>query len=154
MYEVLKFIEHGTQCRQSMDCEKGDLLIYYLRENRQMEKETLFEWFRQIGISADQFHRCRGGRRYRYLNPCSIVVAEDGRVYLLDLEAPENESVMKKMPESNKKTFCKNCVRRRKRPCGGSGSVRLWKDDAVRPGVYCSGSSADQAGREKAGTDY
>ena len=99
MYEVLKFIEHGAQCRQSMDCEKGDLLIYYLRENRQMEKETLFEWFRQIGISADQFHRCRGGRRYRYLNPCSIVVAEDGRVYLLDLEAPENESVMKKMQQ-------------------------------------------------------
>ena len=99
MYEVLKFIEHGAQCRQSMDCEKGDLLIYYLQENRQLEKETLFEWFRQIGISADQFHRCRGGRKYRYLNPYSIVVAEDGRVYLLDLEAPENESVMKKMQQ-------------------------------------------------------
>ncbi len=99
MYEVLKFIEHGAQCRQSMDCEKGDLLVYYLRENRRLEKETLFEWFRQIGISTDQFHRCRGGRRYRYLNPYSIVVAEDGRVYLLDLEAPENETVLKKMQQ-------------------------------------------------------
>lgn len=99
MYEVLKFIEHGAQCRQSMDCEKGDLLVYYLRENRRLEKETLFEWFRQIGISTDQFHRCRGGRRYRYLNPYSIVAAEDGRVYLLDLEAPENENVLKKMQQ-------------------------------------------------------
>ena len=23
MYEVLRFIEHGTQCRQSMDCVEG-----------------------------------------------------------------------------------------------------------------------------------
>lgn len=38
IYEVLKFIEHGAQCRQSMDCEKGDLLVYYLRENRRLER--------------------------------------------------------------------------------------------------------------------
>lgn len=97
MYEVLKFIEHGTQCRQSMDCERGDLLIYYLRDNPQIEKEVLFEWFRQIGISLDQFCRCRSGRKYRYLNPYSIVVGENKRVYLLDLEAPENDPVLKKM---------------------------------------------------------
>ena len=97
MYEVLKFIEHGTQCRQSMDCERGDLLIYYLRDNPRMEKEVLFGWFRQIGLSLHQFQRCRAGRRYRYLNPYSIVVGENGKVYLLDLDAPENESVMKKM---------------------------------------------------------
>ena len=97
MYEVLKFIEHGTQCRQSMDSESGELLIYCLRDRRQLEKKVLFEWFRQIGVSLDQFHRCRRGQRYRYLNPYSIVVAENGRVYLLDLEAPENERVMKQM---------------------------------------------------------
>ena len=97
MYEVLKFIEHGTQCRQSMDSESGELLIYCLRDRRQLEKKVLFEWFRQIGVSLDQFHRCRRGQRYRYLNPYSIVVAENGRVYLLDQEAPENERVMKQM---------------------------------------------------------
>lgn len=97
MYEVLKFIEHGTQCRQSMDCERGELLIFCLRDNPRQKKEILFDWFRQISISLDQFHRCRKGQRYRYLNPYSIVVSEDGKVYLLNLEAPENEPVIKKM---------------------------------------------------------
>lgn len=97
MYEVLKFIEHGTQCRQSMDCERGSLLIYYLKDKPQIEKGVLFEWFRQIGLCVDQYHRCRRGQRYRYLNPYSIVVSEEGRLYLLDLEAPENEPVMKQM---------------------------------------------------------
>lgn len=109
MYEVLKFIEHGTQCRQSMDCEKGTLLIYFLKETCGLEKEILFEWFRQIGISLDQYHRCRSGRRYRYLNPYSVVVAEDGKVYLLDLESPENETVMKKMQNrAIRRHFVKN----------------------------------------------
>ena len=97
MYEVLKFIEHGARCRQSMDCVRGSLLICYLRDNPEVEKEILFEWFRQIGVSLDQFQRCRNGGRYRYLNPYSIVVGENKKVYLLDLEAPENEPVMKKM---------------------------------------------------------
>lgn len=115
MYEVLKFIEHGTQCRQSMDSENGELLIYYLRDSRHLEKEVLFEWFRQIGVSLDQFHRCRKGQRYRYLNPYSIVVAENGRVYLLDLEAADNEAVIKKMQN---KTVRKHFVN----PVYGAGS--------------------------------
>lgn len=115
MYEVLKFIEHGTQCRQSMDSERGELLICRLRQNRRLEKEVLFDWFRQIGVSLDQFHRCRKGQRYRYLNPYSIVAAENGRVYLLDLEAAENEPVIKKMQNQTvKKHFVK--------PVYGAGS--------------------------------
>ena len=38
MYEVLRFIEHGAQCRQSMDCVEGTILIYYLRDHPTVEK--------------------------------------------------------------------------------------------------------------------
>ena len=48
MYEVLRFVEKGTECQPSIDCLQGELLIYYLRDNTQLDKAVLFEWFRQI----------------------------------------------------------------------------------------------------------
>lgn len=99
MYEVLRFIEHGAHCRQSMDCVEGTILICYLRDHPEMQKQMLFEWFRQIGTNLEQFRRCRKGQSYRYLNPYSVVVSEEERLLLMNLEAPENEFVMKKMQQ-------------------------------------------------------
>ena len=97
MYEVLKFIEHGAHCRQSMDCIRGTILIRYLRENPRIGKAELFGWFRQLCVCVDQYHRCRSLKEYRYLNPYSVIVSEEGELFLLDLEAPENAFVMKQM---------------------------------------------------------
>lgn len=97
MYEVLRFIEHGTHCRQSMDCIRGTILIRYLKENPEIGKAGLFGWFRQLCVCVDQYHRCRKQKEYRYLNPYSIVVSEEGELLLLDLESPENAFVMKQM---------------------------------------------------------
>lgn len=97
MYEVLRFIEHGTYCRQSMDCIRGTPLIRYLKENPRIGKEELFKWFRQLCVCLDQYHRCRSWKEYRYLNPYSVIVSEEGELLLLDLEAPENAFVMKQM---------------------------------------------------------
>ena len=97
MYEVFRFIDQGTRCRQSMDCVEGSLLIYYLRDNPEPEKAVLFEWFRQIGKNLEQYRRCKNGKGYLYLNPYSIVVTEEERICLLDPDSPENEAVMKKM---------------------------------------------------------
>ncbi len=96
MYEVLKFIEHGAHCRQSMDCVQGTLLISCLRGNPEIKKNILFEWFRQLALCLEQFHRCRNGRAYRYLSPYSVVVSEEG-LLLLDLDSPENEFAIKRM---------------------------------------------------------
>lgn len=97
MYEVLKFIEHGAHCRQSMDCVQGTILLNYLKENPQIERGMLISWFRELAVSVDQYHRSHGRQNYRYLNPCSIVVSEEGTLFLLDMEAPDNEPVMKRM---------------------------------------------------------
>lgn len=97
MYEVFKFIEHGAYCRQSMDCVQGTILLDYLKENPRMEKEMLISWFRELAVSADQYHRSHSRQNYRYLNPCSIVVSEEGTLFLLDMEAPDNETAMKRM---------------------------------------------------------
>lgn len=98
-YEILRFIEHGAHCRQSLDWMEGTLLAYYLREHPQLDKELLFGWFRQLGNALDQYQRCRKGQNYRYLNPYSILVTEEGQLFLLNLEAPENGFVMKKMQQ-------------------------------------------------------
>lgn len=99
MYEVLRFIEHGSQCRQSMDYVQGTILIYYLRDSPQVEKSVLFGWFMQIGTSLDQYRRCRKGQPYRYLNPYSILVSEEGRLLLLDPDSPENDFILKRMQQ-------------------------------------------------------
>lgn len=101
MYEVLRFIDHGAGCRQSMDCVSGTLLPDYLRSRQTIGKEQLFEWFRQLAAALDQFHRCRGQQNYRYLNPYSILVSEEGNLLLLDLESPENEFVMRKLQKNS-----------------------------------------------------
>ena len=97
MYEVLSFVEHGTHCHQAMDCVQGTLLIEYLRERPEIEKQVLFEWFRKIGVCMEQYHRCRKQQNYKCLNPYSIVVTEEREIRLLDMEAPENGFVMKQM---------------------------------------------------------
>lgn len=99
LYEVLRFIEHGGQCRQSLDCVQGTILIYYLRDHPQVDKSALFGWFMQIGTGLDQYRRCRKGRSYRYLNPYSILVSEEGRMLLLDPDSPENAFIRKKMQQ-------------------------------------------------------
>ena len=97
MYEVLKFIEHGVHCRQSMDCVQGTILLNYLKENPQIERGMLISWFRELAVSVDQYHRSHGRQNYRYLNPCSVIVSEEGTLFLLDMEARDNEPVMKRM---------------------------------------------------------
>ncbi len=57
----------------------------------------LFRWFRQLCVCIDQYHRCRNWREYRYLNPYSVIVSEEGELLLLDLEAQENAFAMKQM---------------------------------------------------------
>lgn len=104
MYEVLKFIEHGAHCRQSMDCVQGTLLISCLRGNPEIKKNILFEWFRQLALCLEQFQRCRNGQNYRYLSPYSVVVSEEEGLLLLDLDSLENEFAIKKMQHRSVRT--------------------------------------------------
>lgn len=97
MYEVLKFIEHGDNCRKSTDCVSGMNLLDYLRENPVLDRGILSGWLHALAKSADCFHRAESGRNYKYLNPCSVIVNEEKKLYLLDLESHDNMPVLKKM---------------------------------------------------------
>ncbi len=80
-----------------MDYVQGELLIFRLKSCREMEKTLLFEWMRELLRQLEQFHKCFGNRGYRYMNPYSVLVTEEGKLLLLDLEAESNEFVLRNM---------------------------------------------------------
>ena len=128
-YEVFRFIDYGAQCRQSLDCVEGSLLIYYLKEYPRVEKRCLFDWFGQLCHLLEQYQRCKRGQPYRYLNPYSILVDGKARLLLLDLESPENEEAVKCMQlRSVSSRFVKPVLERR-------GSIPVSAD------IYCLGKT-------------
>lgn len=97
VYEVIKFIEHAGTCRIVMDCAVGQPLIHRLREKSSITKEMTLDWFRMIAGELDQYHRCKKGQCYRYLNPYSILVTRDEKILLLDISAEGNAFVLKNL---------------------------------------------------------
>ena len=93
-YEILKFVMHGDKCYMSTDIVKGKPLIVWLKYHAHITKEQFYEWARQIIADLDHFHRCRGDPCYQYVNPYSVIVGEDRKVYLLDLASKEQEDMM------------------------------------------------------------
>lgn len=99
MYEVLRFVDQGADCRQTIDCLEGKLLIYYLQEQPEMEKQRLWKFLRQICIQVEKYQKSTGGQNYRCLTPYSILVSEEREVFLLNPDAEENEFVVRKLQQ-------------------------------------------------------
>lgn len=90
-YDVLRLIEHGQICYISSDNVRGKTLARYLKYHPVMEKEELFSMLKDIAGQLELIHRCRGNPCYQYVNPYSIIVAEDGHIYFLDMQAESNK---------------------------------------------------------------
>ena len=93
-YEILKFVMHGDKCYMSTDVTRGKPMIIWLKYHAHITKEQFYEWVRQMIADLEHFHRCRGNPCYQYVNPYSMIVGEDGRVYLSDLASKEQEDLL------------------------------------------------------------
>lgn len=93
-YEILKFVMHGDKCYMSTDVIRGKPMIIWLKYHAHITKEQFYEWVRQMITDLEHFHRCRGNPCYQYVNPYSMIVGEDGRVYLSDLAGEGQEEMM------------------------------------------------------------
>lgn len=94
-YDVLRLIEHGQMCYISSENVQGKNIARYLKYHPVMEKRELFRLLKEIAEQLSLIHRCRGNPCYQYVNPYSIILAEDGRVYFLDMQAePNREQVV------------------------------------------------------------
>lgn len=80
-----------------MDYLPGELLIYRLKRCPEVKKALLFDWMKQLLYQLELFHRCRNNESYRYLNPYSVLVTQEEKLFLLDLEAESNEFVLRNM---------------------------------------------------------
>ena len=89
-YDVLRLIEHFQICYISSENVQGRTLARYLKYHPVMEKKEMFLLLKAIAEQLELIHRCRGNPCYQYVNPYSIILAEDGRVYFLDMKAETN----------------------------------------------------------------
>ena len=89
-YEVLRLIEHDQVCYAGSECVKGNPLPRWIKFHPCIGKEELFRMADDIAGQLSGFHRCRGNPCYRYVNPYSIIVSEDGRARFLDINAVSN----------------------------------------------------------------
>ena len=80
-----------------MDCVPGELLIYRVKHCPEMEKEIVYQWFRDILVQMEQYRKCHNDQSYRYINPYSLLVTKENHILLLDLDAESNAFVLKNM---------------------------------------------------------
>lgn len=96
-YDVLRLIEHSGSCYVSSEYVRGRTLIRYIREEKEIEKERLFAWMRKMAGTLACVHKCRGAPCYQYVNPYSMIIAEDEELYFLDLKAASNQEMLIRM---------------------------------------------------------
>lgn len=96
-YDVLRLIEHGKICYVSSEHVYGMTLVQYLQQNCYVEKEQLFLWMQEICRQLELIHRCRGNPCYKYVNPYSVIVSNDKKLYFMDIESGTNQEMLRWM---------------------------------------------------------
>lgn len=100
-YEVIRLIKQNAGCHIVMDYVEGEILVFYLKNHPDIEKEQLFIWIKQIIRQLDDIQRVKGIGAYGYVTPYCMVVKEDKSIALLDLNAESNFSVLKNMEKQS-----------------------------------------------------
>ncbi|MEG0355818.1 MAG: hypothetical protein RR621_09235 [Lachnospiraceae bacterium] len=96
-YEVLRFVEQGENCHVIMDVKAGQIFSQWMKRHPIMEKEELFQWFRELMGQLDLLHHSKGNPCYQYLTPFSIVLTQEKKILLLDFSAEENTPMIKQL---------------------------------------------------------
>ena len=89
-YDVLRLIEHGQICYISSENVQGKTLARHLKYHPVMKKSEIFTLLKEIAGQLGLIHRCRGNPCYQYVNPYSIILSGEGKIYFLDMQAESN----------------------------------------------------------------
>lgn len=97
-YAVLRFVDQNGWSYMVNDCVNGCSLMEYVKRGIQVGKGTVFDWIGQLTKQLEQYYRCGNEEAaYGYVNPYAVIVSEDGRISLLDINEPENEELLRQM---------------------------------------------------------
>ena len=93
-YNVLKLVMQGNRCYVSTDYIRGKPLIYWLKYHPGIPKEQFYRWISEILRSLEYFHQTQGAPSYQYVNPYSIIVSEEQKLFLLDAGNKKHEDML------------------------------------------------------------
>ena len=96
-FDVLRLIEHGQTCYISSEYVEGRILAGWLKSCPDITKEQLFFLMREAANQLGMIQKCRKKPYYQYVNPYSMVITDERRLYFLDLEAGSNEKRLRFM---------------------------------------------------------
>lgn len=100
-YDVLRLIEYKKICYISADSVKGHSLVGWIKYHPYMKKEKMLQWIHDMIYQLVQIHKCRGNPGYQYVNPYSMVIADDEKIRFLDMNAVSNQGKVNIMNRRN-----------------------------------------------------
>lgn len=85
-YEIIRFVERGTNCYASTDYVKGTTLYQWIQENTVIEKEKLYRWLGDISKQLSLYQKQHGNPQYQFLNPYNIIITETDKIVLVSTD--------------------------------------------------------------------
>ncbi len=107
-YDIIKMVQHGKYCERIQDTVSGQQLIYWVKYHPQVEKESLWQLIRNLLLQITWFHKHGEKQTYGYLTPYSVIVKEDGEIYLLDTEAEDSRQIMRQIQSRTVRNYFVN----------------------------------------------
>lgn len=107
-YDIIKMVQHGKYCERIQDTVSGQQLIYWVKYHPQVEKEELWQLIRKLLLQITWFHKHGESQTYGYLTPYSVIIREDGEIYLLDTEAEESRQIMRQIQSRTVRNYFVN----------------------------------------------
>lgn len=96
-YEVIRFVQHGSECQPVMDYARGEIFIQWLRSHPVVRKEEMFYMMRELLKQLVRFHQSKEEHSYPYVTPYSVFLSENREVLLLDFGAKSNEGIARQL---------------------------------------------------------
>lgn len=82
-YEVIRFIERGEHCHASLDYVEGITLFDWVNTHKEIEKQVLDSWLKELYHQLLLFHSQKGEPEYGKLTPYHIVIMRKNQIALL-----------------------------------------------------------------------
>ena len=86
-YAVLRFVDQNGWSYMVNDYAKGCSLMEYIKQGIRVEKETVFDWIRQLSKQLEQYYRCGNeDAAYGYVNPYAVIITGKRGTFKADEE--------------------------------------------------------------------
>lgn len=109
-YAIIRFFEQGDQCHKVDDVAEGKNLLQFIKDEEKIDKKEMYLWFSSLANQLMLYHKSLR-QAYGHVNPYTVIVKPERQIALLDIEAKENEELVKRMQKKNFRTlFVKDSV--------------------------------------------